>query len=120
MVSDAAAKYEFYNKVVCNIAGWLHQGAAIRTIDILEFQEEKGIAGSLLEIGVFSGRYFSILLRSASRTDARIVGVDLFRDPPVGKVRELVTTLLGGSQAIAILLSTYSIELDAMALLVQL
>jgi hypothetical protein len=89
-------------------------------MDILEYQEEHGIAGSLLEIGVFSGRYFSILLRSASRTNSRVVGVDLFRNPPIEKIRELVVEILRGSDAVAILLSAYSIELDSARLLERL
>src|ERR1700760_1930638 len=74
IMSPSARHYDFYNNVVCNIPGWLHQGTAIRTMDMLEFQETHGVTGSLLEIGVMCGRYFSILIRSATRTGSRVVG----------------------------------------------
>jgi hypothetical protein len=71
--------YEFLRRVVHNIPGWLQDFAAILTMDLLAYQERQKIAGSLLEIGVFQGRYFSVLLASALRTDSRLVGVDTFQ-----------------------------------------
>jgi SAM-dependent methyltransferase len=117
MASTTAERYEFYHKVVSTIPGWLHQGAAIRTIDMLEFQEDTGIAGSVLEIGVLCGRYFSILVRSAARTGARALGVDLFHDHPVDKVRQLLEPALRGGRAHLQLLPAFSTDLDASLLL---
>jgi hypothetical protein len=117
MTTKSDANYEFYHNVVCAIPGWLNQGAAIRTMDMLEFQEEQGMRGALLEIGVHAGRYFSILVRSAARTKSRVVGVDRFLDPSVEKVQQTVTPLLGGGAAIAILIPAHSTELDAPGLL---
>lgn len=65
---------DFVNKV----PGWLEDYAALRSMDLLALQERAGITGPLLEIGVFMGRYFSLLLRAAVRTGERIVGVDVF------------------------------------------
>lgn len=117
MATDSATKYDFYHKVVCSIPGWLEQGAAIRTLDMLEFQEDSGVTGSLLEIGVHAGRYFSILVRSAARTNARVVGIDLFGDPSVDMVKQLIAPVLGSSQATVILVQAHSTELDAASLL---
>jgi hypothetical protein len=118
--SEAAERYAFYNGVVCNIPGWLQQGAAIRTMDILEFQEDRQIAGSVLEIGVMCGRYFSILLRSAARVGSRAVGIDLFHDHPVEKVRQLVAPALAGKATSVELLPAYSTDLEASYLLSEL
>jgi hypothetical protein len=60
------------------IPGFLDGYAAARTMDLLAFQERTGIGGSLLEIGVFYGRYLSVLLRSAVRTRDPIVALDTF------------------------------------------
>ena len=120
MQTKSERNYEFYQSVVCAIPGWLNQGAAIRTMDMLEFQEEQGMRGPLLEIGVWAGRYFPILVRSAARTNSRVVGVDLFGNHPIETVQQTVVPLLGGSTAIAILIPAHSTELDAPGLLDQL
>ena len=63
----------FLVNVVYNIPGWLLDYTALATMEILKFQEQTEISGSLFEIGVFAGRYFSILLRSALNSDSTIV-----------------------------------------------
>ncbi|TAD86641.1 MAG: class I SAM-dependent methyltransferase [Alphaproteobacteria bacterium] len=69
---------EFLSDVVANITGWLDPYAALRTIDLLNHQENQDIKGSLLEIGIFKGKYFSLLVRSAARTSECVVGLDTF------------------------------------------
>src|SRR5206468_11729235 len=59
--------------------GWLVDYTALTTMDILKFQEQTGISGSIFEIGVYAGRYFSILLRSAVKCGSVIVGLDTFQ-----------------------------------------
>ena len=120
MPNNSEANYDFYHKVVTGIPGWLQQGAAIRTMDMLDFQETLGIDGSLLEIGVWSGRYLAILVRSAARTNSRVVGVDLFTQPTRAEVQQTVLPLLRNSRALVILMQAYSMELDAGALAQQL
>jgi len=68
----------FLRDVVHTIPGWLEDYTALRTMDLLEWQERNIARGPLLEIGIFAGRYFSLLLRSASRTGDAIVGLDTF------------------------------------------
>jgi len=47
-------------------------------MDLLSFQESQGINGPLLEIGIFMGRYLSVLIQSALRTGSKVVGIDTF------------------------------------------
>jgi hypothetical protein len=68
----------FLINVVHGIPGWLVDYTALTTMDILKFQEKSGISGSIFEIGVYAGRYFSILLRSALKRHSAIVGLDTF------------------------------------------
>ena len=117
MPADPNVNYAFYRSVVTSVPGWLHQGAAIRTMDMLDFQESCGVKGSLLEIGVWCGRYLSMLVRSATRTGSRVVGVDLFTEPTRPEVQKTVQPWVAGSNAIVILLQCHSIELDAADLL---
>lgn len=70
---------EFYIRYVKSIPGWLRDYTALRTLDILDWQSSSGVHGSLLEIGVFAGRYFSILVRSAILSSDLAVGLDTFQ-----------------------------------------
>ena len=69
----------FLVNVVHGIPGWLVDYTALTTMDILKFQEQTGMSGSIFEIGVFAGRYFAILLRSAIKSNSVIVGLDTFQ-----------------------------------------
>lgn len=61
-----------------HIPGWLLYYAARVTIALLNYQDEIGVAGSFMEIGVFAGRYLSLLYRAAKRSGVEIVGLDPF------------------------------------------
>jgi hypothetical protein len=69
----------FLVNVVHGIPGWLVDYTALTTMDILKFQEQTGMSGSIFEVGVFAGRYFAILLRSAIKSNSVIVGLDTFQ-----------------------------------------
>ncbi len=83
-------KRSFLGRVVDPIQGWLIPQAAIRTLDLLEFQEARGAGGGVLEIGVFCGKYFSLLLHSANTMDSAAVGIDTFEYAPVNQVIDLL------------------------------
>jgi Methyltransferase domain len=85
--------YDFLAQFVHGVPGWLEDYAAIRTMDLLAYQEREGITGSLLEIGVFHGRYFALMLRSAVRTGEHIVGLDTFQYLDVPAVRQVLAPL---------------------------
>jgi hypothetical protein len=88
-------KKAFLVERVQPIPGWLVDFTAMRTMDLLDWQEEQGIKGSLLEIGVFRGRYFSLLLRSAERTGARAVGIDTFQWNSIADLRDHMAQVVG-------------------------
>ena len=73
MQSDAA----FLDHVAA-LEGWLDPFTAARTVDLLNFQEKLGLHGHLYEIGVYWGKYFSILARSAAKSGDRAIGIDVF------------------------------------------
>lgn len=87
---------EFYSRVE-KIAGWLNPTAGQRTQDILAWQEKTGISGNLLEIGVFCGKYFGLLLESARRSNAHVLGVDTFQFAPEERVHKEMEALFGES-----------------------
>ena len=94
------SKYEFLREQVHKVKGWLNDYAAIRTIELLDWQEARGMSGPVLEIGVFAGRYFSILLRSAVRTGNLAVGVDTFQWVPLETVRTALAPIEGSDAAV--------------------
>jgi hypothetical protein len=68
----------FLASVVERIEGWLDRYAALRTIDLLHVQEARGLRGPVYEVGLYHGKYFAVLLRSAAFTGDRAVGIDSF------------------------------------------
>ena len=59
------------------IPGWLHVEAALLTAHLVGAQRAERISGPTLEIGVFKGKYLTLLYK-LSRPDEIVVGVDLF------------------------------------------
>lgn len=84
-------QYKFLKEIVQGINGWLIDYTAIRTMDLLEWQRRHPCHGPLLEIGVFAGRYFSILAR-ASEGD-RLIGIDTFQYIGEQTVRDNIASL---------------------------
>jgi hypothetical protein len=70
--------YKLYERI-SNVPGWLNLVTAHRTIDILRWQLGNGITGSLMEIGIYCGRYFSILLNNAKASGSPVLGMDTFQ-----------------------------------------
>ena len=106
--SQTTDDYAFYNQMVVPIPGWLHQGAAIRTMDILAFQERNAISGSLLEIGVYCGKYLSLLLRSAGAVPSVVLGVDTFQMAAREKVLEHLQPVITACKVMPSLLQSFS------------
>jgi hypothetical protein len=87
---NADQKREFLGRVTDQIQGMLLPLAARQTLDLLDFQEARGIKGGVLEIGVFCGKYFSLLLHSANTTGCTPVGIDTFEFAPENQVLDLL------------------------------
>lgn len=77
----------FFASRVEPIPGWLNIEAAALTARLAASQHAAGLSGPTLEIGVFKGKYLSVLYEF-SRPDETVVGVDLFVG--AGDLREVV------------------------------
>lgn len=77
-MDDKSLNTKFYDSTVNQIDGWLHKITALITMEILSFQERNENLGSIIEIGVYKGKYFSILARSCVRTNSILLGIDTF------------------------------------------
>ena len=68
---------EFLASKVAPISGWLHDEAALLTAHLARAQRASGLSGPTLEIGVFKGKYLSVLYELSKPAEI-VVGVDLF------------------------------------------
>ncbi len=55
------SKFEEHRRMVGDLGGWLHPQAAAMIAFLLDCQENKGLQGNLMEIGVFRGRTAMLL-----------------------------------------------------------
>ena len=69
--------HEFIASKVSPIPGWLADEAALLTAHLVRAQRVLGISGPTLEIGVYKGKYLSVLYALSEPGEA-VVGVDLF------------------------------------------
>ncbi len=60
------------------IEGWMADEAADLTARLFQWQRSAGAVTGVLELGVFKGRYLSLLASLAQGTGAPVVGVDAF------------------------------------------
>lgn len=74
---DLESWRDFLATKVEAIPGWLHVEAALLTAYLSAAQHAAGMRGDLLEIGVYKGKYLSVLCR-ASTPGEKVVGIDLF------------------------------------------
>lgn len=101
----------YYDMHVARIPGWLEEYTAFRTMDILSWQQQF-TTGPLLEIGVFAGRYFSLLMRSASATGDIALGIDTFQYCNLSDVVGHHLKPLGNIEGIAVFHTGPSTELN--------
>ncbi|MGC9270366.1 class I SAM-dependent methyltransferase [Acidiphilium sp.] len=84
---------QYLTTVVTPTPGWLYDFTALCTMDLLDQQEESGWSGSLLEIGVYGGKFCSILARDAFRRGSHLVGIDPFTHFDIADIRNRLNTL---------------------------
>jgi hypothetical protein len=107
---------QFFDDVVRKIPGWLHDFTAFRTMDILKFQEKEKISGPLFEVGVFRGKYFSILLRSAIESGTTAFGLDTFQYAKQEDVKSSLRQFFNENISKAQYVQSTSSELDEKSL----
>ncbi|HEV2362709.1 MAG TPA: class I SAM-dependent methyltransferase [Caulobacteraceae bacterium] len=81
IVEDPKRRLEnraFTETIAREIPGWLNEFTAVCATELLDAQADNALEGSLLEIGVYGGRFFAILAREALRSGSRLLGIDPF------------------------------------------
>jgi hypothetical protein len=77
------------------VKGWCQDEAAYLTCCLLAKQAELGHAGAVLEIGVFEGKYLSVLYNWARRSGYPVAGVDTFQWSSADGVLETFKRIFG-------------------------
>lgn len=85
---------EFIGRVTSCLEGWLTDDDAAVTADLLRLQEGWAGDAPLLEIGVYCGKYLSLLMQSAARTGSHVFGVDTFQFKDLAVVTEGLAALM--------------------------
>lgn len=85
---------EFFAGPFARLEGWCDVEAAAITLYLQRFQRKLGWTASNYEIGVFKGKYLSVLERAATEAGHRTTGIDIFTVEPyslvvAGLAREL-------------------------------
>lgn len=106
----------FLGTIAERMPGWMQDYAALRTMDLLRLQTARGVIGPLLEIGVYAGRYFSVLLREAVEAGDIVTGLDPFERVDQHTVLANLTAVGLSSEAVR-LTPARSVEHDAESLL---
>ena len=72
------ADARFIRGPLAAIPGWLNEAAAAATCGLLRTQDTIAHTGHFIEIGVYAGKYLSLLARHAAQSGAKVLGLDPF------------------------------------------
>lgn len=84
----------FIGRVTHHLEGWLTDDDAAVTADLLRAQEAWEGDAPLVEIGVYCGKYLSLLMASAARTHSRVLGIDTFQFKDLATVTDGLAALV--------------------------
>jgi hypothetical protein len=73
------AEMDFVANQFSKVEGWCEPESAYFTICLLNQQMEMGCEAALLEIGVYKGKYLSVLYYKGKTSGQRVVGIDSFQ-----------------------------------------
>ena len=90
-----AGDEEFIRTKLGNVEGWLMDEGAYLTSALLRAQGELGIDGCIFEIGVFAGKYLSLLYHLSSVNRETVIGMDTFEWYPSEWVERNLRALFG-------------------------
>jgi hypothetical protein len=86
---------DFVKTKLSEVEGWCMDDAALLTLALMEAQTKLGYDSSILEIGVYKGKYLSVLYNRAQRTAQPVVGIDTFQWSPSEHVTSTFARLFG-------------------------
>jgi len=90
-----ADNMQFIKSIVEPIPGFLEPFTAVTTMDLLDMQNENWVVGPTFEIGVYGGKYLSVLARGAATAGDLCVGLDPYLHFTPEQVKEHLAPITG-------------------------
>jgi hypothetical protein len=102
MMIDASDR-DFVANIFPQVEGWCHEESAFLTCCLLNCQAAQGLASSLLEIGVYKGKYLSSLYHKARQMGQPVVGIDTFQWSNSDEVVATFARLFGSADGLRLI-----------------
>ncbi len=96
------ADMEFIRTQFAQVEGWCEVESAYLTTCLLNRQIETGCSAALLEIGVYKGKFLSVLYQKARRSGQPIVGVDTFQWSSADDVTHKFEEIFGSTAGLSL------------------
>lgn len=93
---------EFIQNGFQKIKGWCLDRAALVTCCLLRRQAQGGHSGGAFEIGVFEGKFLSVLYHVAREFDLPVVGIDTFAWSDKNLVLGVFSEVFGSNRSLAL------------------
>jgi hypothetical protein len=94
MTLDPADR-KFVAETLPAVEGWLLDDSAFLTSSLIRWQTEMGTPGGIFEVGVFAGKYLSLLYHLTQGTDKPVLGLDTFQWYPRENVEKNFARVFG-------------------------
>lgn len=85
------------------IEGWCYDEAAAITLHLQRFQLQHGWRAPNYEIGVFKGKYLSVLHRAGTLAGQRTTGIDIFGVEPRFSVQDILRNAIGPQENLTLI-----------------
>ena len=95
--ASSAEDIQFIREQLGPIQGWLADITAASTCVLLKHQDGLSTAGGFVEIGVYGGRYLTLLARHAARAGSTVLGVDPYHHFTEQQVEATIRGALPGA-----------------------
>jgi len=92
--------YDFLSGPFGRIDGWCIADAAALTMYMQRHQALRGVNGRSVEIGVYKGKYLSVLRRGALLAGESVLALDTYEWAPMDFVKEHMSAALGSTNGI--------------------
>jgi hypothetical protein len=93
---------DFIKTKFSEVEGWCLDDAALLTFGLMESQTKLKCDSAILEIGVYKGKYLSVLYNRAQRTGQPVVGIDTFQGSTSEVVASTFNRLFGSVEHLSL------------------
>ena len=93
---------QFIRTTFRRLEGWCSDDAAYVTCWLMGFQHRAGLSAGVVEIGVYKGKYLSLLYQKALQYGQPVVGIDEFEWSPRQSALDALQNAFGSTQGLTL------------------